>query len=57
MPVKRMRQLNSGVASALSLSGYRRHGVTATPIGPVPTVMSVGSLVLLFTSIVDTVPL
>ncbi len=32
-------------------------GVTATPLGIVPTVMSVGFLVLVFTSIVDTVPL
>src|SRR5919106_1285524 len=36
---------------------HLRHGVTATPIGNEPTVMSVGSLVLVFTSIVDTVPL
>jgi hypothetical protein len=31
--------------------------VIATPNGAVPTVMSVGFLVLVFTSIVDTVPL
>ena len=36
---------------------HRRHGVTATPTGNVPTGMSVGSLVLVFTSIVDTVSL
>jgi hypothetical protein len=30
--------------------------VTATPIGAEPTVMSAGCLVLVFTSIVDTVP-
>src|SRR5262249_42611152 len=32
-------------------------GVTASPVGPFPTVMSVGCLVLVFTSIVDTVSL
>ena len=32
-------------------------GVTATATGIGPTVMSVGFLVLVFTSIVDTVPL
>jgi hypothetical protein len=36
---------------------HRRHGVIATPMGPEPTAMSVGFLVLVFTSIVDTVPL
>jgi hypothetical protein len=36
---------------------HRRHGATATPIGNWPTVMSVGCLVLVFTSIVETVPL
>jgi hypothetical protein len=32
-------------------------GVIATPIGNAPTAMSVGCLVLVFTSIVETVPL
>jgi hypothetical protein len=32
-------------------------GVTATPAGTAPTVMSVGCLVLVFTAIVDTEPL
>ena len=35
---------------------HRRHGVTATLTGADPTVMSVGSLVLVLTSMVDTVP-
>src|SRR5262249_15408577 len=34
--------------------GHRRHGVTATPRGPEPTVMSLGFLVRVFTSIVET---
>src|SRR5262245_2698958 len=37
--------------------GHRRHGVTATRLGDGPTAMSVGSLVLVLTSMVDTVPL
>src|SRR5262249_43682104 len=37
--------------------GHRRHGVTATWTGDEPTMMSVGSLVRVFTSIVDTVGL
>src|SRR5215208_4261601 len=36
---------------------HRRHGVTATPTEPLPTGMSFGFLVLVFTSIVDTVSL
>src|SRR5262245_3334898 len=37
--------------------GHRRHGVTDTAPGAAPTGMSVGSLVLVFTSIVETVSL
>src|SRR5262245_33400445 len=33
---------------------HRRHGVNTTPNGPSPTVMSIGFLVLVFTSSVDT---
>jgi hypothetical protein len=36
---------------------HRRHGVIATATGCVPTAMSVGYLVLVFTSIVETVPM
>src|SRR5262245_20381356 len=38
----------------MRIARYRWHGVTATPTGVVPTAMSVGSFVLVFTSIVDT---
>src|SRR5262245_14164202 len=45
-------------ASCLAIRlGHRRHGVTATPSASVPMVMSVGFLVLVVTSMVDTVPL
>src|SRR5262249_61170715 len=44
-------------AASLPPSRHRRHGGIATVPGDAPTGMSVGSLVRVFTSIVDTVPL
>jgi hypothetical protein len=46
-------QDRSGTSRELTL---RTNGVTATPLGNEPRAMSVGSLVLIFTSIADTVP-
>src|SRR5262245_17542917 len=43
-------------AEVVGDEGRLPSGVTATPMGPEPTVMSVGRLVLVFTSIVDTEP-
>jgi hypothetical protein len=42
--------------NAVRVARHRRHGVNATPSGNEPTGMSVGFLVLVFTSIVDTDP-
>src|SRR5262245_2977441 len=45
-------------ASCLAIRlGHGRQGVTATPIGSTPTEMSLGSFVVVSTSIADTVPL
>jgi hypothetical protein len=54
---KVVRQPIERVAEPRRAVRHRRHGVTATPTGKLPTAMSVGCLVLVLTSIVDTVPL
>jgi hypothetical protein len=42
------------VAERRGAARHRRHGVIATSIGSVPTAMSVGCLVRVFTSVIDT---
>ena len=49
--------IGPGASKPLVTKAVLPSGVTATPIGRGPTGMSVGFLVLVFTSIVDTVPL
>src|SRR5215211_3635354 len=53
-PEPRHRWPCLAVLTSASRARHRRHGVTVTATGLVPTGMSVGFLVLVFESIVDT---